>query len=67
MEDFKCCYKCKKRGVKEINGKLVSCHSSCKKYKEYAKKLREQNEQIREKKRLDSDSYAKSWARRKKY
>ena len=59
---FQCCIKCKNRHVKNINGKLVSCHYDCQLYKESLKEKEKQDAleyEYKQRKKLDDDSYAK--------
>ena len=59
--NYKCCYNCKERYIKKIDGKLKTCHAFCEKYKEYIKAFHKEQETIKEKRRLDNDSYSKAW------
>lgn len=47
---IRCCHNCPDRFIKEVNGKIVRCHSSCEKYK----KQKERFEKIREEERKEA-------------
>ena len=58
---FECCNKCADRCIKEIDGKLRSCHTFCEKYQQAVKDKKEYDEtiyQIKQRRKLDLDSYS---------
>ena len=49
------CKDCPDRFVKEVDGKIVRCHSTCKKYAEVQKKQVEYNKQVADKVHTERD------------
>ena len=49
MSKFGACYKCTKRWVKEVDGKIQTCHTSCKEYNdEVAENKRKREAEMRD-------------------
>lgn len=58
---YKICYNCEKREIKKIDGKLVTCHTYCEKYKKWKQEVADKQQEEYNKKRLNKDSYSKYW------
>ena len=72
MGKIECCYKCKDRYITTEDGKVITCHSTCKEYIKERKQLDEENaEKIRKaniENNLDSqyfDSMRKTYKRKR--
>lgn len=59
-EDKGCCYKCEKRAVYKDGDKIVTCHSTCERWKEQKEKNEKKKALIQKQK--DKDSICKSYA-----
>ena len=56
MKKIECCHNCTERFVYKEGDNLVTCHSTCQRYKDESNELKEHNTMIRKKKEADKNA-----------